>query len=238
MVTSEGILPVKGGLLKVLNEEQIETLHEATVELLHDVGIKMLHTQALDIMRGCGCKTDSDEKIVKIPEEVLEKYLAKAPSEIALFGRDSKYDITLTPSNDVFVMGGAGALNVLDLDGRHRPSTLQDLRDLTRLEDTLEHMDIAHFLVTPQDIPQVGFEMITFAEMLKNNTRNYYALVGGCREGLEYELEMAAVAAGSVDEVRKKPFFVGGLCVTALSHILKILWKNFFHAGKTTFRFM
>jgi trimethylamine--corrinoid protein Co-methyltransferase len=219
MVTSEGISPVKGGMVKVLEREQIETLHRATVELLNEVGIRLLHTEALEIMRGCGCKTDLDEKIVKIPEEVLMKYLSKAPSEIALFGRDAKYDITLKPSGDVFVMGGAGALNVIDLDGRHRPSTLQDLRDLTRLEDTLEHMDIAHFLVTPQDIPQVGFEMITFAEMLKNNTRNYYALVGGCREGLKYELEMAAVAAGNVEEVRKKPFFVGGLCVTSpLTH--------------------
>jgi trimethylamine--corrinoid protein Co-methyltransferase len=219
MVTSEGIVPVQGGLLTLLDEEQIKTLHEATVELLNDVGIRLLHHEALEIMRGCGCITDLDEKKVKIPEEVLMKYLANAPYEVTLFGRDSKYDITLNPSNDVYVMGGAGALNVIDLDGVRRPSTLQDLRDLTRLEDTLEHMDIAHFLVTPQDIPQDGFEMITFAEMLKNNTRNFYALVGGCREGLNYELEMAAVAAGNIDEVKKKPFFVGGLCVISpLTH--------------------
>jgi trimethylamine--corrinoid protein Co-methyltransferase len=55
--------------------------------------------------------------------------------------------------------------------------------------------------------------MITFAEMLKNNTRNFYALVGGCREGLSHELEMAAVAAGSIAAVQKRPFFVAGLCV-------------------------
>ena len=110
-----------------------------------------------------------------------------------------KYDIRLDASSDVYVMGGAGALHVIDLDGTRRLSTLQDLRDLTRLEDTLENMDIAHFLVTPQDIPQDGFEMITFAEMLKNNTRNFYALIGGCREGLSCEMEMASASSARKD---------------------------------------
>ncbi len=213
MVTEKGIVPVHGGQVKVLDDEQIHLLHSATVDVLNDVGIKLLHNEALEIMKGNGCGVDFDRKVVKIPEEVLTKYLQKAPSEIMLYGRDPKYDLRLDHSDNVFVMGGAGALWVIDLDGNRRASTLEDLRDLTRIEDTLENMDIAHFLVTPQDIPQNGFEMITFAEMLKNNTRNFYALVGGCREGLQYELEMAAVAAGGIERVRNKPFFVGGLCV-------------------------
>ena len=213
MVTDRGIVPARGGQVKILHDEQITMLHEATVEILGDVGIKLLHDDALEIMEGHGCSVDFDQKIVRMPEEILMRYVAKAPSEIILNGRDSKYDIRLDASSDVYVMGGAGALHVIDLDGTRRPSTLQDLRDLTRLEDTLENMDIAHFLVTPQDIPQDGFEMITFAEMLKNNTRNFYALVGGCREGLSHELEMAAVAAGSIDEVKNRPFFVAGLCI-------------------------
>jgi trimethylamine--corrinoid protein Co-methyltransferase len=213
MVTDKGILPARGGQVKILDQEQIQSLHNATAEILEDVGIKILHENALEIMQGHGCKVDFDQKVAKIPENILMKHVKLAPSEIMLYGRDSKYDIRLDASSDVYVMGGAGALNVIDLDGVRRPSTLQDLRDLTRLEDTLENMDIAHFLVTPQDIPQDGFEMITFAEMLKNNTRNFYALVGGCREGLSYELEMAAVAAGSIDEVKNRPFFVAGLCI-------------------------
>ena len=213
MVTDRGIVPAKGGQVKILDDEQIKALHAATVEILEDVGIKLLHDNALEIMHGHGCKVDFAQKIVRIPEDVFMKHVKKAPSEVMLYGRDPKYDIKLDASSDVYVMGGAGALNVIDLDGTRRPSTLQDLRDMTRLEDTLENMDIAHFLVTPQDIQQDGFEMITFAEMLKNNTRNFYALVGGCREGLSYELEMAAVAAGSMDEVKNRPFFVAGLCI-------------------------
>ena len=219
MVTDRGIVPVRGGQYKLLSEDQVEDLHAATVEVLAEVGIKLLHDEALELMEANGCRVDFEQKVVKIPEEVLMKHLAKAPGKIRLCGRDPKYDILLDPSDDVYVMGGAGALHYLDLDGNRRSSTLEALQDFTRLEDTCENMDIAHFLLTPQDIEQNGHEMIVFAHMLKNNTRNFYALPGGCREGVEFELEMAAVCAGSVAEVSRRPFLVEGLCVLSpLTH--------------------
>jgi trimethylamine--corrinoid protein Co-methyltransferase len=95
MVTDKGIVPVKGGMAKVLYDEEIQTLHEATVEVLNDVGIKLLHDEALEIMHANGCTVDFDEKIVKISEDVLMKYISKAPSEVMLYGRDPKYDIRL-----------------------------------------------------------------------------------------------------------------------------------------------
>jgi trimethylamine--corrinoid protein Co-methyltransferase len=219
MVTTRGIVPVKGGQVKVLNNEQIRSLHEATVEVLENVGIRVLHKGALEIFKDNGCEVDFQRKVVRIKEDLLMNYLKKAPSKVVLYGRDPRYDLQLDPSDNVYVMGGAGALNIIDLDGNFRSATLEDLRELIRIEDTLENMDIAHFLVTPQDVPQEGFEMITFAEMLKNNTRNFYALIGGCAEGLVFELEMASVVAGNLEEVLRRPFFVGGLCVTSpLTH--------------------
>lgn len=222
MITEKGIVPIKGGQLKILSNDQMKELHKATVEVLENIGIKNLHNDAREIMKEKGCDVDHDRKIVKIPESVLMKYIGMAPNEITLYGRDPKYNINLDDSDDIYVMGGAGAVNTLDMEGNLRPSTMNDLENFTRLEDTLENMDIAHFLVTPQDT-EFGntseCEMITFAHNLTNNTRNFYALVGGCKEGLNYELEMAAVLAGSVKEVSKKPFFVAGLClISPLTH--------------------
>ncbi len=218
MITEKGVVPIKGGQYKILSPDQLNDLHKATVEVLNDVGIKSLHPKAREIMAGCGCKVDHDAQIVRIPEDVLMKYLGKAPSKIRLCGRDPKYDILLDDSDNCYVMGGAGALHVLDLeDGRRRTATGKDLEDLTRLEDTLENMDIAHFLVWPD--PVQGSEMKMFAHLLKNNTRNFYALVGGCAEGLKYEMEMASVTAGGIENVKKRPFFVAGLCIISpLTH--------------------
>ena len=151
MITEKGIVPIKGGQYKVLSNDQMDELHRATIEVLENIGIKNLHDEARQIMEENGCDVDHDKKIVKIPGSVLMEYIAMAPNEIMLYGRDPKYNIKLDDSDDVYVMGGAGAVNTLDMDGNLRPSTMNDLKDLTRLEDTLENMDIAHFLVTPQD---------------------------------------------------------------------------------------
>ncbi len=213
MVTERGVIPVKGGQYRMLTEDQIKDLHNATVQVVEEVGIKLLHEEALELMAGNGCRVDFDNKVAKIPEDVLMKYVKMAPSEVRLYGRDPRYDVVLNDSDDVYVMGGAGALDYLDLDGKRKPSTMKALEDFTRLEDTLDNMDIAHFLLTPQDVEQKGHEMLVFAHMLKNNTRNFYALSGGCRKGIEFEIEMAAVCAGSIKEVTQRPFFVAGLCV-------------------------
>ena len=219
MITQDGIVPVRGGQYKLLSEGQIDDLHKATMEVLSEVGMKIKHNEALDLLKGNGCDVDYDSQIVKIPENVLMKFVKMAPSEFSMCGRDPKYDIAINSSDDVYSLGGAGALNYLDLDGNHVPSTMEALRDFIRLEDTLENLDIAHFILTPQDIDQKGHEMILFAEMLKNNTRNFYALPGGCRKGLEFQLEMAAVTAGSIEEVSKRPFFTSGLCIISpLTH--------------------
>jgi trimethylamine--corrinoid protein Co-methyltransferase len=219
MITKKGIMPSRGGQYKILSEQQIRNLHYATVEILDAVGLKVIHEEALELLRSNGCHVDFDRQVVKIPEEVLMKYVSMAPSNVTHYGRDPKYDLMLDDSDDVYVMGGAGALHYLDLKGQRRESTMKALEDFTRLEDTLEYMDIAHFLLTPQDIEQKGNEMLLFAHMLKNNTRNFYALPGGCRKGLEFEMEMAAVCAGSIENVSKRPFFTAGLCILSpLTH--------------------
>ncbi len=219
MVTEKRVVPVKGGQYKLLSEDQIKDLHAATIEVLNDVGIKIIHEEALDLMAANGCQVDFDKQVARIPEDVLMKYVRMAPGEIRLCGRNPRYDVLLDDSDDVYVMGGAGALNYIDLDGKRKLSTMSALEEFTRLEDTLENMDIAHFLLTPQDVEQKGHEMLVFAHMLKNNTRNFYALPGGCRRGIEFELEMAAVCAGSVEELRRRPFFVEGLCILSpLTH--------------------
>ena len=213
MITEKGIIPVKGGQYKILSDNQVKDLHNATMEVLCEVGINIQHNEALDLMKSNGCKVDYAKQIAFIPEEVIMKYIKMVPSEFTLHGRDPKYNVNLDCSGNVYSLGGAGALHYLDLDGTRKESTMAALQDFTRLEDTLENLDIAHFILTPQDIEQKGHEMLLFAHMLKNNKRNFYTLLGDCKEGLRFQMEMAAVCAGGIEDVRKRPFFTAGLCV-------------------------
>jgi len=205
---------IRGGQLKILTEGQLHQIHLATLEVLEEVGVKVDHRQALEIMADSGCRIDFDRRVVKIPEYVLKKSLETAPSRIILFGKTSEYDVVLDDTDTVYTMGGAGALWVLDLEGNRRPATLQDLVNLTRIQNTLENLHIAHWLVCPQDIPQKGADRIIFATMLKNTQRHQHIIPGG-PGGVKDHLEMAAVLQGSVKEVRERPIFVENVCVTS-----------------------
>jgi len=203
---------IKGGQLKVLSEEDIYQIHIATLEVLEEVGVKVEHKAALELMADNGCKVDFDKQIVKVPEYVLKKALQSAPSRITLHGKKRDFDVVLDDTDTVYTMGGAGAIRVLDLDGRRRSATLKDLVDLTRLQDVLENMHIAHFLVLPQDIPQEGADRIVFATMLKHTQRPHHTIPGG-PQGVRDHVKMASILAGSTDRLLQAPFYLENVCI-------------------------
>lgn len=211
---------LKGGQLKVLSEEDIYQIHIATLEVLEEVGVKIEHRPALELMADNGCKVDFDKQIVKVPEYVLKKALESAPSRITLYGKKRDFDVVLDDANTVYTMGGAGAIRVLDLDGKRRSATLRDLVDLTRLQDVLENMHIAHFLVLPQDIPQEGADRIIFATMLKHTQKPHHTIPGEV-QGVKDHVEMASILAGDTHRLLEAPFYLENVCVESPSIILK-----------------
>ncbi|GAI34789.1 unnamed protein product, partial [marine sediment metagenome] len=145
---------IRGGQLKLLSEDNVKRIHHATLDVLNDVGIRLPHRQALELWADHGARVDFDHEVVHIPEHVLSKALALAPRRVTLYGKTPEWDVVFDAMGTVYTMGGAGALWVLDLEtGQRRPSTMRDLEELTRLQDALENMHIAHFLVLPQTSP-------------------------------------------------------------------------------------
>lgn len=202
---------LKGGQYKVLADDQIKDIHIATLEILEEVGVRVEYKPALEIFKDHGCEVDFKERIVKIPEHILNKALSTCPSRFTLYGRTPEFDVKVD-TQSVYTIGGSSALFVLGLDGKRRPATLKDLEDLTRLQDALENLHIMHGLVNPQDIPQEGFDRILFATVMKNTSRNYYSQAIGAH-GVKDQVEMASIILGSKEEVRKKPIFTIVLCM-------------------------
>lgn len=133
------IVALKGGQYKILTDDQIKDIHQASLEVLAEVGVRVEYRPALELMADCGCNVDFDKRIVKIPEYILKKALQSAPSRFTLYGRKLEFDVHVNTQN-IYTIGGSSALFVLGLDGKRRPATLQDLADLTRLQDNLENL--------------------------------------------------------------------------------------------------
>jgi trimethylamine---corrinoid protein Co-methyltransferase len=208
---------LRGGQLSFLSPDGVADIHAAVTEVLEEVGVRIPHRPALEVMEAHGCRVDFERSVVRTPESVLRRCLAGAPSSFTLYARDPGWDVRVD-RRSVHTIGGSSALFVVGLDGRRRPATLRDLADLTRLQDSLENLDVMHGIVNPQDIPQEGFDRILFSTVMANTRRNYYSQALGA-QGVRDQVEMASLVAGSRAAFQARPFFSIVLClVSPLTH--------------------
>lgn len=183
------------------------------LRVLAEVGVRVDWLPALEIFAANGCKVNFDQSVVFIPQDVLERALSTAPSQFQLYARNPQQTITVT-LDDVYTIAGSSALNVLDLEGNHRPATLQDLRDFTRLIDALPLADIMHAMVIPQDIPQPGFDRVLFATILENSSKHYYSQGEGGQSVYD-QVQMASIIQNGSEAVRQAPIFSLVTCLTS-----------------------
>ncbi len=199
--------------LEFLTPDQVQLVHQTVLRVLAEVGVRVDWIPALEIFADNGCKVDFKQRLVFIPQDVLERARKSAPSQFHLHARNPQQTIAVT-LEDVYTIAGSSALNVLDLDGNHRPATLQDLRDFTRLIDALELADIMHAMVIPQDIPQAGFDRILLGTILENSSKHYYSQGEG-EQSVHDQVQMASVIQGSIEAVRQAPIFSMVTCLTS-----------------------
>jgi trimethylamine---corrinoid protein Co-methyltransferase len=199
--------------LQFLSQIQIESLHHAILKVLWETGVRVEWRPALEVYAGAGCRVDFERQLVQIPEQVLEQALQTAPASFSLYGTTPADEIRVTLDN-VYTIAGSSALKVLDLEGRHRPATLQDLADFTRLIDALENANIMHAMVIPQDAPQAGFDRLLLATVLKNSSKHYYSQgLGG--DSVRDQVEIASVVQGSREAVMQQPCFSMVVCLVS-----------------------
>jgi len=199
--------------LQFLTQAQIESLHQAILSVLWETGVRVAWRPALEVYAGAGCRVDFEQQLVQIPEQVLQQALKTAPACFSLYGTKPSDEIQVT-LDDVYTIAGSSALNVLDLEGRHRKATLQDLADFTRLIDALENANIMHAMVVPQDMPQAGFDRVLLSTILKNSSKHYYSQ-GLDGASVRDQVEIASVVQGSTQAVMDRPCFSMVVCLVS-----------------------
>jgi trimethylamine--corrinoid protein Co-methyltransferase len=200
-------------VLEFLTTEQVLMLHNSVLQVLWEIGVRVDWQPALQVFAGNHCQVDFETRIVRIPPEVLERALESSPRNFTLHAIDPEKNIQVT-LEDIYTIAGSSALNVLDLEGVHRPSTLQDLADFTRLIDGLQMADIMHAMVIPQDIPQSGFDRILFATILNNTTKHYYSQGQG-GSSIKDQVELASIIQGDRETVSERPCFSFVICLNS-----------------------
>ena len=70
------IQPIKSKLkISILDDQEIDQINQNTRTVLEEVGIKFPSEKALKIFADVGANVDFEDQIVKIPADLLDKYL-------------------------------------------------------------------------------------------------------------------------------------------------------------------
>lgn len=200
--------------LRIMSEYQVKEIHEKAMDVLADLGMIFAYDEALDLLEAAGCTVDRQTQKVKFPRELVEKSIETAPSTFDLYDREGNFYCTFGDGKTRFNPGSSSS-NVLESDGHTvRLSTVSDLKLLTKVAQSLPHIDFVSSSIVCEEAPgQLGSQYLYYTEM-QNSIK---PIIGGATdaEGVPRTFKLLTAVLGSEENVRKKPYTIFDICVTS-----------------------
>jgi len=194
--------------LEVLSQDTVDRIHEASFKVLNETGIKIEHKKVLQKLGEAGAEIDKNKQIAKIPFDLIEKSLKKAPKKFTLWARNLEYRAELNGKYS-YNCTTSGALQIFDSETRKcRKATLEDVKKLVILADALDTVNLNEAVADPQEIPHGVRDIYTSRVVLENSTKHCKYPVGSPR-GAQALIEMASVVMGGEERLKEKPIISG-----------------------------
>jgi trimethylamine--corrinoid protein Co-methyltransferase len=190
--------------ISLLSEEQCQMVHQNSIKILEQTGVRVYHERARTLLADHGA-TISDDNLVFITGEMVEKALTHPPSQIQLYKRGTKQTHVNLSGRNVNFGTGSDCLNYLDpRTDQRRPFTTPDLIDSIRVVDALPELGFCMSMGIPSDLGEDNTYIHQFALMLEHTTK---PIVFVCNDDNDCRLiaNMAAAAAGGLDDLKEYP---------------------------------
>ena len=194
-----------GGQYRPLSDQDVQAIYDTALKLLAELGMGEVPTRLYDDLTAAGAQVLPNGRL-GFPRTLVEDAIAAAAKKFVLHGRDDTRSIEVGGDRVHFGTGGA-AVQTLDLETRlYRPSTLQDLHDFTRLQDTLENVSWFTRCCVATDVPD-NFKLdVNTAFSLICNTTKPTATSFPLAEYVAPIVQMLDIAAGGEGAFSKRPF--------------------------------
>ena len=194
-----------GGQYRPLSETDLKDIYQTALRLLSDLGMGEVPDRLRDDLVAAGAIA-TDNGRVSFPNALVEDAIAMSAKTFVLHGRDPDRSIEVGGEKVYFGTGGA-AVNTLDMEtGLYRPSTLKDLHDFTRLQDTLDNVAWITRCCIATNLPD-NFDLdVNTAYALMRNTTKPVATAFTIAEHVDPIVKMLDIAAGGEGEFAKRPF--------------------------------
>ena len=152
--------------LSLLDASACAEIHEATLDVLARVGVRFASPRALAVMRKSGAEVDAETLVARLPRELVEEAVSRAPREVLLAARDPARDLVLDGARTWLTLDGTGAATLDHRTGERRPSTAADVAAATRVADALDEIGFVWPAVSANDASPDTEALETLAVLL------------------------------------------------------------------------
>jgi len=193
-----------GGSYQPLTEESIAKIDQMVMAVVEEVGFEVNSEKALLLFEKAGARVDREERRVRLPQAKARELIGMAPPEVRLCGQEEKNDVLLG-GNRVYTGTGGTALYIYEpASKQNRPATLKDLKRIARLVNRLDNIHLFMLPTYPNELPIEQVDANRFFAGLDNTTKH---IMGGVYTlgGIKQVLRIAEIAAGSAEELVKRP---------------------------------
>jgi trimethylamine---corrinoid protein Co-methyltransferase len=198
------------GRYRPLNDADVQAIHQTALRLLQEVGLADAPPSGIEILTRAGCAVSEHNRLT-FPQALVEDTLAKAARHFTLCGQDPRHDLEPWGKKAYFGTAGA-AVNIVDPRTGYRESTIQDLYDIGRIADVMDHIHFFQRAVVPRDIPD-PFEMdfnTCYASV--SSTTKHVGSSWVQPEHVVASLDMLHMIAGGERAWRERPFVSQSNC--------------------------
>lgn len=194
-----------GGAYKPLTEAELNAIYDTTLALLAKLGLGEVPDRLSRDLLKVGAREEGNGRIL-FPPKLVQDAVDSAAKTFTLHGRDPARSIEVGGNRVHFGTGGA-AVQTLDIDTHfYRPSTLADLHDFTRLQDTLANVSWYTRCCVATDVSD-NFELdVNTVYALLRNTTKPTATSFTLAEHVAPIVEMLDIAAGGPGAFSERPF--------------------------------
>ena len=200
--------------VRILAEEQLAQFKSATLEILEETGIHCPSEKAREIYGNHGANVNHETQIVRIPPDIVIKAMSMAPRFYTMGARSLEHGIYLDGKAMYCATDGCG-VETIDFETRkRRPSCKDDVARMAHIADFLPSVGFYWPIVSAQDFPYTT-PLQELDAAFNNTVKHVQTETVMDSQMAEYAIEMAAVIAGSKENLRKRPPLSSLICTIA-----------------------
>lgn len=194
--------------LRFLDKDEEDVIDQQSMECLETIGVKVKSESVLKMLGKAGAKVDYRTQVAKMPERMVRDMLKTVPKSMILHARDPKNDLRIPVSSWPYVgTTGLGTYIVDIKTGKKRDSTVRDIADTVRLGDALTGADYVQTNLTATEVPEATHGLHELWTAFQNTTKHVQGVEIFNAEDARKQVELGALIAGGLEELKKKPYF-------------------------------